>query len=124
MADVTSKLLGQFADSLEATVLAGSGGKASDAHGTAGPPSAADAVAGSKAASVSSDGHADGAGATGAHSTAKSESSPPPPAAAPVDLMGVAGPVIAKRLAVPVLNVLGLVILWRVVRRVRRRAAA
>lgn len=102
MADVTAKLLGQFVDSLESTVVAG-------LH------------AGPGATPTGSDAADDHAGSpTDAAVRPASGQAGPAEAAAPVDLMGVAGPALARRL-VPLLAVVGLVVLWRKVFR-RRKA--
>lgn len=99
LADVSSKLMGQFVECLETSLLAGDGGASGE--GPAGATDAAQAV-----------GATDGATAT---ATAPRQVEHRP--AEPVDLLETAGAPIAKRLA-PV--VLGLLVFWWVQRRVRR----
>ncbi|MBA2283518.1 MAG: SRPBCC family protein [Acidimicrobiia bacterium] len=114
LADVSSKLLGQFVDCLEGKVLASpsegsapttpasaSGGASSAAQGN-GSGTTADGAAGATAVAVAepADGEpADPAVATaGAPGGVRRISSPEPE---PVDLMAAAGSPVAKRIAVP-----------------------
>jgi uncharacterized protein len=105
LADVTNKLLSQFVESLESTVLAGTPSDgparpgASAAEGDAAAPGSATGTA-----SVRADG--DGSAAQ------------PETAGAPVELVRVVGPAVLKRLT-PVAAVLVLLAVWR---RRRRRA--
>src|SRR5579875_3783339 len=88
MADVSSKLLGQFVDCLESTIVAG------EAAGDQGESPAGDgAAAGAPAASGGA-----GPGEAAAGSQPPGELSSPPAA---VDLVGLAGPALARRLAAP-----------------------
>ena len=110
LADISSKLLGQFVDSLEATVLSGPGGASLEA----GTPAAASGPGGTEAegsAPVSDTGGA--GGEQGAATPSSARTAQPSPAEASVDLVRVAGPALAKRIA-PVLGVVVLLwILWR-----------
>ncbi len=114
LADVSSKLLGQFVDSLETTVLSGQGAaqagepaaaEANGAKGTAAggssPASGAGPAAGERTGATS--GTEGTTGVSGARSTV------PRPAEASVDLVRVVGPALAKR-AIPVIGVI--VLLW------------
>ncbi len=105
LADVSTKLLGQFVDSLEATVL---GGKVvgEEPKGETGGTSTSSSVGATNAASAGKEERSD----TGAGTEA--------PAAAPVDLMRVVGPVLLKRLG----GALGgLAVVFFVWRRLRHR---
>ena len=110
LADISTKLLGQFVDSLEATVLSGPGGASPEA----GTPAAASGLGGTEAegsAPVSDTGGA--GGEQGAATPSSARTAQPSPAEASVDLVRVAGPALAKRIA-PVLGVVVLLwILWR-----------
>lgn len=116
LADVSAKLLGQFVESLEATVLSGTVA----ADGAAPPEAAAGAEAGEAGGASAEAAPAAGAGATTSASIlgAKQTPEPAPAEAASVDLVRVAGPAVAKRL-VPVLG--GLLVLWALWRLSRRR---
>lgn len=105
MADVSSKLLGQFADNLKKDVLSGEAGAAPAA------PAAAPAEA------ASSNGATAPAAATGPRRIDS-------PEAQPIDLMDAAGESVGKRL-VPVIAVIVALITLRVIlkRRKRRKAA-
>jgi carbon monoxide dehydrogenase subunit G len=118
MADVSSKLLGQFVECLETTVLAGEA-KAAGAAPDAGPATTA--------------GEATGAGpATWEAPAAPAASNTPPevassaprkidsPEAKPVDLIDTAGGSVAKR-AAPVLAVLAVLWLLRVLLKRRKK---
>src|SRR3954451_21534201 len=108
MADVSSKLLGQFAQNLERDVLSGSDGDASPDTGSAtGPTPIATAPAAAPAA----------AEATGPRRI----DSPEPP---PVDLLDSAGSAVAKRVAPIVLALVALLTLRALRRRRKRRKAA
>ncbi len=94
LADVSTKLLGQFVDSLEATVLSGQGG-APEGAGTAAEAGGPEEVT------------AEGSAPSGERAAVAS------PAEASVDLVRVAGPALAKRVA-PVLGAIALFwIIWR-----------
>ncbi|MDA8314690.1 MAG: SRPBCC family protein [Actinomycetota bacterium] len=87
LADVSTKLLGQFVDSLETMVLSGKSGAPAGAGTTAEAGGSEEAVA--------------------------EGSAPAPGAEASVDLVRVAGPALAKRI-IPVLGIAALVwIVWR-----------
>ena len=87
LADVSTKLLGQFVDSLETMVLSGKSGAPAGAGTTAEAGGSEEAVA--------------------------EGSAPAPGAEASVDLVRVAGPALAKRI-IPVLGIVALVwIVWR-----------
>ena len=103
MNDVGNKLLGQFADCLADRLTAGGSRAAESAEGTAGP-----APAGVTAESASAEGANEPAGAD--------ESRPTPEA---IDLLGVAGGSVLKRVAPVVAAVALLLLLWRLVRRRR-----
>ncbi|MHB1554741.1 MAG: SRPBCC family protein [Acidimicrobiales bacterium] len=105
LADVSTKLLGQFVDSLETTVLSGQ---------SAAPAGAATSAEASGSEGTTADGSApaSGAGAAGGDRTKTGggeRGAVPPPAEASVDLVRVVGPALAKRV-VPVLGVI--VLLW------------
>jgi carbon monoxide dehydrogenase subunit G len=121
LADVSAKLLGQFVESLETTVLnakeenpasaAGSHASAPDAltpTSRGGPASAT-----GSSVTLSSDGASSGA----ARSQVRSLSPRP---AEPVDLVDVAGSSVAQRVAPVVLQILVMVVVWRLWRRRRR----
>lgn len=117
LADVSSKLLGQFVESLESTVLAGHTAGAEGAGGAAGgePAGAGGPSGGAVTAALgeqsSASASANGAGGrTGA---------PAEPAAAPVDLVQVVGPALLKRVLPVLAGALVLWGLWRI--RARRR---
>ncbi|MGH9089164.1 MAG: SRPBCC family protein [Acidimicrobiales bacterium] len=141
LADVSTKLLGQFVTSLEATVLSGSGtgsdsGSDSGSGGSGtpvGPAADGAAAASSPARSAGAAGVSDAAagGTVGetvngpGTSSASSADSPAQaatatPAEASVDLVRVVGPALAKR-AAPVLGAaVALWAVWRARRRHRR----
>jgi uncharacterized protein len=111
MAEVSSKLLGQFVDALEADI-ASVGQTSGSADSTNGDPSGNGAASAADSGGVESgDGAAGGASAAPA---APAESSGPrridSPEAEPVDLMAVAGPSTAKRV-LPVIAVLALLVI-------------
>lgn len=109
LADVSTKLLGQFVDSLESTVLGGAaGGAAPEEAGATGDAVAQNGSEGAGADTVAGNGQTAGAGAG---TTA-------PAAAAPVNLMRVAGPVILKRAGAALAASVALLFVWR---RLRRR---
>jgi len=87
LADVSGKLLGQFVDSLEATVLGDSAGGTNNGE----EPSSGTGSAAHNGAASASDA---GSGPKG-----ETPSGAAPPASAPVDLMRVVGPVLLKRVA-------------------------
>jgi len=117
LAEISTKLLGQFVDCLEEKVLAGNAGGAKDAsEGTGAEP-------------VDEDPTPSDAGQRGPSDDAK----PAPPAASParprtihsaepepVDLLGTAGAPTLRQLAPVVAGVLGLVIVGALLRRRRR----
>ncbi|HUF34162.1 MAG TPA: SRPBCC family protein [Acidimicrobiales bacterium] len=113
LADVSSKLIGQFVDCLETDVLAGSGGNPAD-----GPATAIDALPSASAAAPGADGGAAGNGAA-APASPDSEGirTIVPREVAAVDLLGTAGSSVAKRVA-PIIGVF-VVILWLLRRRRR-----
>ena len=123
LADVSNKLLGQFVENLETTVLA-----KAPAAATAAPPAAPPAPdAGATAAPVAaatSDAAAPAGSAAGANGTTPPEAEQPKvrkidqPEAAPLDLAEVAGGAMLKRL-LPLVGVVALV-LFVLLRRRRR----
>jgi uncharacterized protein len=120
MAEVSSKLLGQFVDALEADIS--SSGQAAEPD--AGSQGVGDGnPSGNGAASSGDSGVVDGSdGATSVAKSAPDQTSGPrridSPEAEPVDLVAVAGPSTAKRL-VPVVGVLVLLVILLVRRRGR-----
>jgi uncharacterized protein len=114
MAEVSSKLLGQFVDALEADIA--SAGQASGSEeNTDGDPSGNGAASATDPGGVQSgDGAAGGASAASGAPAAQPGSSGPrridSPEAEPVDLMAVAGPSTAKRV-LPVIAVLALLVI-------------
>ena len=108
LADVSSRLLAQFAESLEATIVAGDAAAAEAAPAATGEPvppgTGSEPFAGTSPA-------ANRAAPAGRPATA------PPPTEASVDLLRTVGPAVTKRLLV-VLAAVGL--LWVVWRRRRR----
>ena len=105
LADVSSKLLGQFATSLEAEMLSPEGPDATaDGTNDSAPTSASAGATPSAPAAMPGDGvrHVD---------------SPP---AEPVDLLGTAGAPVAKRLALVLGGLTGILLLRRLFRRRRR----
>ena len=123
LADVSTKLLGQFVESLESTVLAGQAPGAPGAEPAGAEPAAAGTAGGGGGETAG--GGTPSAGPVGSDRSEQSSSSPSAngagdraaasaePAAAPVDLVQVAGPALLKR-ALPVLaGVLALWGLWR-----------
>jgi len=107
LADVSSRLLAQFAESLEATVSAGS-----EEAGDLVPAGSGDPAAPSGSAPSG------GASAAGADAAAPVDRPPTPPSPeASVDLLATVGPAVAKRL-LPLLAAVG--VLWIVWRRRRR----
>lgn len=162
LADVSAKLLGQFVESLETTVLNAPGGPggfpspSGSAPASAGGPATSAGSSVSPAASVGpadQSGGVDGAvaardpesgsngaagpaasaapntgngGTAGSSATGEPAGGGPavrtlsPRPAEPVDLVGVAGSSVARRLAPVVLPLLVLLVVWRVGRRLRR----
>jgi carbon monoxide dehydrogenase subunit G len=116
MADVSSKLLGQFATNLERDVLSGNGA-ASDtpaaAPAPAAPPAAAPASAASPATTPAT---TPGSASASSEGVRKIDS----PEAQPVDLLDTAGNAVAKR-AVPIVIVLVALLALRAMRRRRKR---
>jgi len=121
LADVSARLLDEFAACLESTVAAGAAapGPGEPAHALWSPPAPEPGV-------EPHGGDADANETDSAGRRRPRTGTPPPPlAAAPsapsVDLVRVAGPALAKRL-LPVL--LGAVVVWAVWRRLQRRPRA
>lgn len=98
LADVSSKLMGQFVECLESTVLAGGGTEAAEEA-----PSAGDGAA--------------PAGEAGASGDGASQASAP--SAQPVDLIDLAGKSVVKRVFPLVAGAVLLTTLWLVIRRRR-----
>jgi hypothetical protein len=140
LADVSSKLLGQFVSCLEKTVLSGDGEALSDAAapgaGAEAPAGASDAAGAATATpSQAPAGEAATAGATatgqapgnGSGATPAATQTPAAPrrfepySAEPVDLLGTAGMPVAKRLAPVVAAAVVVVLVWLRLRG-RRRA--
>lgn len=123
LADVSARLLDEFAASLERTVTTGTAAGPSSTSVAAGSPSASETGIGTES------------GATGA-TTAEPAVHPPPGTgtvgapegaeapAASVDLVRVAGPAVAKRVLPVVVATVVLWLMWRGVRRHRNRARA
>jgi hypothetical protein len=119
MADVSSKLLGQFASNLERDVLSGNGAAAPGNSGAA----AATEAPGASSASTS----ASSASAAASSTTAPSSAGEAPavrtidaPEAEPVDLLDTAGNAVAKRV-VPIVVALVVFFAFRAVRKRRKR---
>jgi carbon monoxide dehydrogenase subunit G len=106
LADVSEKLLRQFVENLESTVLGNGGGPAPEGGTTAASPaSAASPVTAAATPKV--------AGAPAGDAVRKIDAGP----VEPIDLLETAGPPMAKRL-LPVLGVIVLLLIaWRVLRR-------
>jgi carbon monoxide dehydrogenase subunit G len=123
MADVSTKLLGQFVDCLEQEVLAGEAGR-SDAEATAETAEASETAQTAEAAETaeaSPDTSPGTATATAAEPAVRRIESPD---AEPVDLLDAAGAPVAKRAVPVVVGVVALLWLVRVfVRRRRKRSA-
>jgi carbon monoxide dehydrogenase subunit G len=121
MAEVSSKLLGQFVDNLEADISS-SGKTAGSEGGGDGKPSGNGAASSGDSGVVE---NPDGAAAAASSGSDRAQSSGPrridSPEAEPVDLMAVAGPSTVKRL-LPVVGVL--VVLLILLGRRRGRGAA
>ncbi len=117
LADVSSKLMSEFADSLEASLLPPT--PAVD-EGADGRPQEADDAAVAAAVGANGSVRAANRAVAGEQPPVREvpRPFPAPAAAAPVDLVRVAGPSVAKRAA---LVILGFVALWLVTRR-RRHA--
>lgn len=99
LADVSSKLLGQFVECLESTVLSGGASEPTAEAGSAG-----DGAASGGEADVSGDGASQGSGSS----------------AQPVDLIDLAGKSVVRRVLPPIAAVAGLfATLWLVIRRRR-----
>jgi carbon monoxide dehydrogenase subunit G len=108
LADVSSKLMGQFVDNIERDVLTTAGG--GDTSHAGGPyEQALESVPGLS----HGNGHAGPATSPAATGPRKIDS----PEAEPVDLFGVAGAPLTKRLVPIGIGALVLFILWRVLRR-------
>ena len=121
LADVTDKLLGQFVDSLEATVLAdaGSTSPVPDASGSEDREEGAASVRASEEGT--SEGGASTEGGASAEGGAPSEEAPSRKAedVAPVDLLELAGPSVAVRIGIPLAVLVLVLALWRRRRRDR-----
>lgn len=121
LADVSAKILTQFVDNLEQTVLvdvdaSAAGHEPSDGADGA-EPAAASAVAGTEAASAATDPLAQGSPAAATSAPAVRKIDQPEPEA--IDLLESAGTPVLKR-AVPVLGVaVAALIVWRLLRRRR-----
>jgi uncharacterized protein len=112
LADVSAKILTQFVDNLEQTVLIDDTVVTAGTVPTAEPPTAAEAVSDTAAAVASASGSAEIA--TNAAPKVRRIDQPEPEA---IDLLGSAGTPVLKR-AVPVLGVaVAALIVWRVLRR-------
>jgi carbon monoxide dehydrogenase subunit G len=109
--EVSSKLLGQFAENLERDIL-GAGGGAPSAGGTGDGQAAA---AGGPARDERAGGGEPGPAAAGTSAAAGPRTIASAPAE-PVDLLGVAGAPVAKRLVPLALGALVLFLLWRLLR--------
>jgi carbon monoxide dehydrogenase subunit G len=109
LADVSTKLIGQFVENLEATVLADQNQALADGGGPEAPAEGA-----ADASEVASEAEP----ATGSAATATVRKIEPRGDVQPVDLIDAAGAPLAKRL-VPV--GLGVILLWILLRLVRRR---
>jgi carbon monoxide dehydrogenase subunit G len=134
LADVSSKLMGQFVENLERDVLGAAGGvdtgggvtevvhgEVREAAGPGAPPPAGGEVPlgayeEREAATLGPDGAAAASGVAAARSPRRVEH----PEAEPVDLLGVAGAPAAKRLVPLGIGLVVLLLLWRAVRRRRR----
>lgn len=112
LADVSTKLLGQFVDSLESTVLGGAQSAAPSSAGSKGEGSAGET------ATAANNGSAGGT-ATGenGHRVPSETGAAEAPAAAPVDLVRVVGPVVLKRAAGGLAAFLAVLFVWRLLRR-------
>lgn len=116
LADVSNKLLGQFVQTLESTVLAGTPAPAAPAATKSAPgKSTSNGTAGS---GTSGDDDAPGGAAEldGGSGPGQSAGSAFPFTAGevvPVDLVRVIGPVVVKRLLAPLAAVLAVTLLWR-----------
>jgi carbon monoxide dehydrogenase subunit G len=104
MADVSGKLLGQFADCLQTTVLSGGAGGAAD-HGVGGGADDAGAPAASSTTSTSTDG-------------VRTVNAPE---AQPVDLLGASSDAVIKRVVPIVAGLVALLALRSVLKRRKRR---
>jgi carbon monoxide dehydrogenase subunit G len=107
LADVSTKLLGQFVDRLETDVLTGP----AEGNGAASPPAAPPAEAAPTAATTESGTPASGAAPAAGPRRIESK------AAEPVDLLGVAGAPLGRRLVPVALGTVVLVLFWRLLRR-------
>jgi carbon monoxide dehydrogenase subunit G len=130
MADVSSKLLGQFADNLKADVLSGgpsaAGAAASDAAADEAPTDPGtgptSTTNGATTSVVSGTGSAVDAGFASTGATDAGPRKIESKEAEPIDLMDAAGGSVGKRLAPVVAGVVALVVLRSVLRRRKRRA--
>jgi carbon monoxide dehydrogenase subunit G len=119
LADVSSKLLGQFVDNLERDVLAGPTG----GNGSAPATPAAGAPAETPASGAPAEAPA---GATTGTAAAVDEGEPPTsrridhPEPEPVDLLQTAGQPVAKRVVPLVGGLLAVFVIWRVLARRKR----
>jgi hypothetical protein len=93
MGDISARMLGEFADRLEADVLSQGSGPQQPEHATGEPPAK------------------DGVTPDGADSSSVRTIHSAP--AEPVDLLGTAGPSVLKRLAPPALVLIVVLLLWR-----------
>lgn len=118
MADVSAKLMGQFADNLAGTVLAGDEGAAPAGGATSGEtaPTAESPPSGSNGSNGSADAAAPGP-ATERPTVQRFDM----PEAEPVDLLGAAGSPMLKRVVPPVVIALLVLLVIRVLRRRGRR---
>ena len=125
LADVSSKLIGQFVDALEADLVSGNAGPgASAGDAAAGDAAAGDAAAGPAAAGPAAAGRAgdsavDGDGAASADSTGARKIDSPD--VEPLDLLSVAGGSTMKRFA-PIIVAVAAVVAF-VIRLSRRRGS-
>ncbi|HVC13809.1 MAG TPA: SRPBCC family protein [Acidimicrobiales bacterium] len=122
LADVSAKLLGEFVRSLETTVLAGDAA-VSEAGNGAGPVEGAAPRSTGASSATTTPVQTPAAGQSAGRSAGSSAGPSVAPAADPaaINLLQVVGPVLLKRLLPPAA---GLLVLWLVVRRVRRRGGA
>jgi carbon monoxide dehydrogenase subunit G len=116
MADVSSKLLGQFATNLERDVLSGNGASAAT------PPAAGTAPAAAPSASSPGAGPSTASSNAGASAAAESPGvrTVDAPEAEPVDLFDTAGNAVAKRV-VPIILALVAFLALRSIRKRRKR---
>jgi uncharacterized protein len=118
LADVSAKLLGQFVDCLETSVLSGSAGAPEAAGAPAAPAAATDEVAAGTAPTAPPAAPAAAPSAPAPEASAPNVRKIDSPEARPVDLFDAAGTPVLKRLA-PLLGVV--LVLWLLRRRRRRK---